>query len=108
MTSVGSKLAASLTRPPSHFPAPATAFAAVRPAVHRRRGARRAPAKGTTLHAFGIGHESLDFVVDRGSHKPGLYTPGTQLLIFAPDKLFEAMPDCVAPDVELGKESLAS
>jgi len=55
-----------------------------------------ASAKGSTLlNAFGIGSDSLDFVVDKSPHKQGLYTPGTHLPIAAPDKLLEAMPDYV-------------
>lgn len=52
-----------------------------------------ASAKGSTLlNYFGIGPETLDFVVDRSAVKQGLYTPGTHLLIHAPEKLLEAMP----------------
>ena len=55
-----------------------------------------ASAKGSTLlNYFGIGHETLDFVADRSPIKQGLYTPGTHLPIYAPEKLLEAMPDYV-------------
>ena len=55
-----------------------------------------ASAKGSTLlNYFGLGQDTLDFVVDRSSVKQGLYTPGTHLLINAPDKLLEEMPDYV-------------
>jgi SAM-dependent methyltransferase len=55
-----------------------------------------ASAKGSTLlNYFGIGPETLDFVVDRSTVKQGRYTPGTHLPIFAPEKLLEAMPDYV-------------
>lgn len=55
-----------------------------------------ASAKGSTLlNYFGIGKETLDFVVDRSTVKQGLYTPGTHLPIYSPDKLLEAMPDYV-------------
>ena len=37
----------------------------------------------------------LDFVVDRSTVKQGHYTPGTHLLISAPEKLLEEMPDYV-------------
>ena len=55
-----------------------------------------ASAKGSTLlNYFGIGSETLEFVVDRSSVKQGHLTPGTRLPIFPPDKLVEAMPDYV-------------
>ncbi|MEP7288550.1 MAG: class I SAM-dependent methyltransferase [Chloroflexota bacterium] len=55
-----------------------------------------ASAKGSTLlNYYGIGQETLDFVVDRSSVKQGLYTPGTHLPIYAPEKLLEVMPDYV-------------
>ncbi|HVO41718.1 MAG TPA: class I SAM-dependent methyltransferase [Aggregatilineales bacterium] len=55
-----------------------------------------ASAKGSTLlNCFGIGAETLDFVVDRSTVKQGLYTPGTRLPIYPPAKLLETMPDYV-------------
>lgn len=55
-----------------------------------------ASAKGSTLlNYFGIGQETLDFVVDRSTVKQGYYTPGTHLKIYAPEKLLEEMPDYV-------------
>jgi SAM-dependent methyltransferase len=55
-----------------------------------------ASAKGSTLlNYFGIGQETLDFVADRSPIKQGLYTPGTHLPIYAPEKLLQAMPDYV-------------
>ncbi|MDO9540776.1 MAG: class I SAM-dependent methyltransferase [Kiritimatiellia bacterium] len=55
-----------------------------------------ASAKSTTLlNCFGIGSETLDFVVDRSTVKQGHYTPGTHLQIMAPDKLLEVQPDYV-------------
>ena len=55
-----------------------------------------ASAKGSTmLNHFGIGRETLDFVVDRSTVKQGHYTPGTHLPIHAPEKLLEEMPDYV-------------
>jgi SAM-dependent methyltransferase len=68
---------------------------------HLRRQRKRvaaygAAAKGTTLlNYFQIGPEMIDFVVDRSTHKQGLYTPGTHLPIFAPEKLLELRPDYV-------------
>jgi C-methyltransferase-like protein/putative zinc binding protein/methyltransferase family protein len=55
-----------------------------------------ASAKGSTLlNYFGIGRELLDYVVDRSTVKQGLYTPGTHLPIYAPERLLEDMPDYV-------------
>ena len=55
-----------------------------------------AAAKGSTLlNYFGIGKETLDFVVDRSTYKQGRYLPGVHLPIYAPEKLLEAMPDYV-------------
>ena len=53
-----------------------------------------ASAKGSTLlNCFGLDRETLDFVVDRSTVKQGRYTPGTRLLILAPDVLLERRPD---------------
>ncbi len=55
-----------------------------------------ASAKGSTLlNYFGLGRETLDFVVDRSTAKQGRYTPGTHLPIYAPEKLLDAKPDYV-------------
>lgn len=55
-----------------------------------------ASAKGSTLlNYFGIGRETLDFVVDRSTVKQGRLTPGTHLPIYAPEKLLADMPDYV-------------
>ena len=55
-----------------------------------------AAAKGSTLlNYFGIGKETLDFVVDRSTHKQGLYMPGVHIPIVAPSRLLEAKPDYV-------------
>lgn len=62
----------------------------------KRLAAYGASAKGTTLLNYcGIGADMLDFVVDRSAAKQGLFSPGTHLPIFAPEKLLEAMPDYV-------------
>jgi SAM-dependent methyltransferase len=59
----------------------------------QRIAAYGASAKGSTLlNYFGIGRETLDFVVDRSAVKQGYFTPGTHLPIFSPEKLLEAMP----------------
>jgi SAM-dependent methyltransferase len=53
-----------------------------------------ASAKGSTLlNYFGIGRETIDYVVDRSPVKQGLYTPGTHLRIYPPVKLLQDMPD---------------
>lgn len=55
-----------------------------------------ASAKGSTLlNYFGIGKETVDYVVDRSTVKQGLYTPGTHLQIYPPEKLLSDMPDYV-------------
>ena len=55
-----------------------------------------ASAKGSTLlNYFGIGKDTLDFVVDRNSIKQGMFTPGTRLPICSPEKLLIEMPDYV-------------
>ena len=55
-----------------------------------RIAAYGASAKGTTLlNYFGINAEFLDFIVDISSAKHGKFTPGTQFMIHAPDKLNE-------------------
>ncbi len=61
-----------------------------------RIAAYGASAKGSTLlNYFGLGRETLDFVVDRSTYKQGHYTPGTHLPIYAPEKLLETMPQYV-------------
>jgi hypothetical protein len=55
-----------------------------------------ASAKGSTLlNFFGIGSETLAYVVDRSTVKQGKYTPGTHLLIHPPEKLLADMPEYV-------------
>jgi SAM-dependent methyltransferase len=49
----------------------------------------------TLLNYYGIGAETLDYVVDRSTVKQGHYTPGTRLPIYAPEKLLETQPDYV-------------
>jgi SAM-dependent methyltransferase len=59
-------------------------------------GVYGASAKSTTLlNYYGIGAETLDFVVDRSTVKQGRYTPGTHLPIMAPEALLEYQPDYV-------------
>jgi hypothetical protein len=62
----------------------------------RRIAVYGASAKGSTLlNYFGVGRETLDFVVDRSTVKQGRYTPGTHLKIYSPEKLVEERPDYV-------------
>jgi SAM-dependent methyltransferase len=65
-------------------------------AKEKRIAVYGASAKGSTLlNYFGIGRETLDYVVDRSTAKQGYYTPGTHLPIYAPGHLLETMPDYV-------------
>ncbi len=55
-----------------------------------------ASAKSTTLlNYFGIGAETLEYVVDRSTVKQGRFTPGTHLPIYSPEMLVENQPDYV-------------
>ena len=62
----------------------------------RSLAAYGAAAKGSTLlNTFGIGADTLDFVVDRSPHKQGRFLPGVHLPIRAPEELLRRMPDYV-------------
>jgi hypothetical protein len=62
----------------------------------KRVAAYGASAKGSTLlNYFGIGRETLDYVVDKSEHKQGRYAPGTHLPILAPEQLLKTMPEYV-------------
>ena len=53
-----------------------------------------ASAKSTTLlNCFGIGKETLTYIIDRSPAKQGHFTPGTHLEIFPPEKLMADRPD---------------
>lgn len=53
-----------------------------------------APAKGNVLlNYFGIGSDYLDFITDKAESKQGLYTPGTHLVVYPPEKIKETKPD---------------
>lgn len=61
-----------------------------------RLAAYGASAKGSTLLNYcNIGAETLDYIVDRSTVKQGLFTPGTHLPIYPPEKLVEDQPDFV-------------
>jgi SAM-dependent methyltransferase len=61
-----------------------------------RIAAYGAAAKGSTLINYcGIGAEFVEFVVDRNTHKQGLYMPGQRIPVLAPEALVEKMPDYV-------------
>lgn len=62
----------------------------------RRIAVYGASAKGSTLlNYFGIGPETLEYVVDRSTAKQGRYTPGSHLPIYPPARLLEDRPDDV-------------
>jgi hypothetical protein len=55
-----------------------------------------APGKGNTLLNYcGIRTDLLDYTVDRNPHRHGLYTPGTHIPIFEPEKIAETRPDYI-------------
>lgn len=60
----------------------------------KKIAAYSAPAKGNILlNYFGIDKNYLDFIVDKSEAKQGLYTPGTHLLVYPPDKIYQEKPD---------------
>jgi len=64
----------------------------------KEKGARvaayGAAAKGATLLNFlGIGKNTIDFVVDRSTHKQGRFMPGVHVPILAPSELLTRQPD---------------
>jgi len=62
----------------------------------KKIAAYSAPAKGNILlNYFGINENYLDFIVDKSPAKQGLYTPGTHLLVYPPEKIYEEKPDYV-------------
>jgi 2-polyprenyl-3-methyl-5-hydroxy-6-metoxy-1,4-benzoquinol methylase len=55
-----------------------------------------APAKGNTLLNYcGVGPEFLPYTVDLSPHKQGLYLPGVQIPIRAPEEILQTRPDFV-------------
>jgi SAM-dependent methyltransferase len=62
----------------------------------KRIAAYGASAKGSTLlNCFGIGEDTLDYVVDRNPAKQGHYMPGVRLPICPPERLLTDRPDYV-------------
>ena len=66
----------------------------------RREGAQvvgyGAPGKGNTLLNYcGIRTDLLDYTVDRNPYKQGLFTPGTHIPIYAPERIADTRPDFV-------------
>ena len=65
-------------------------------ANHKRIAGYGAPAKATTLmHAFDIGPEFVEYIVEDSPLKIGLFTPGFHIPIVAPSRLREDPPDYV-------------
>jgi SAM-dependent methyltransferase len=55
-----------------------------------------APGKANTLLNYcAIRTDLLDYTVDRNPYKHGLFTPGTHIPIFAPERLAETRPDVI-------------
>lgn len=55
-----------------------------------------APAKGNTLlNYFNIGPEILDYITDTTLAKQGTYTPGSHILVVAPEILEKEIPDYI-------------
>jgi hypothetical protein len=55
-----------------------------------------APGKGNTLLNYcGIRTDLLEFTVDRNPYKQGKFLPGTQIPIYAPDRISQERPDYV-------------
>jgi SAM-dependent methyltransferase len=72
------------------------AFLADMKARGQRLAAYGAAAKGSTLLNYaGVGRETLDFVVDRSTHKQGRIMPGVHIPIRPPESLLEVQPDAV-------------
>jgi len=69
--------------------------------IDARRAGKRiagygAPGKGNTLLNYcGIRTDFIDYTVDRNPFKHGLFTPGTRIPIFSPEKIDETKPDYV-------------
>ncbi len=64
-----------------------------------KRGGKRifaygAAAKGSTLlNYYGIGHDTIEFIVDRSPHKVGRLSPGTHIPVISVEKFKADYPD---------------
>jgi C-methyltransferase-like protein/putative zinc binding protein/methyltransferase family protein len=55
-----------------------------------------APGKANTLLNYcGIRSDLIEYTVDRNTYKHGLFTPGTHIPIFPPEKIAETKPDYI-------------
>ncbi len=55
-----------------------------------------APGKGNTLLNYcGIRTDFLDYTVDRNPYKHGMFTPGTHIPIYSPERIAETRPDVI-------------
>jgi SAM-dependent methyltransferase len=55
-----------------------------------------AAGKGNTLLNYcGIRTDFIDYLADRNPYKHGMYTPGTHIPIYSPEKILETRPDYV-------------
>jgi len=62
----------------------------------KRIAAYGAPAKGNTLLNYcGITTDLVEYTVDKSPYKQNLYTQGTHLPVYSPDRLIQDMPDYV-------------
>jgi SAM-dependent methyltransferase len=81
-------------------------------ADHKAAGAKiaayGAAAKGSTLtNYFGLGTDTIAFVVDRSPYKQGRFMPGTHIPIYAPERLLSEQPDyCLLLTWNFAKEIL--
>lgn len=55
-----------------------------------------APAKGSTLlNFYGIGRETIDYIIDTTPLKQNMFTPGAHIPIYSPEKIIQLKPDYV-------------
>ena len=55
-----------------------------------------APAKATTLmYHFGLGADTLDFIVDDSPLKQGMFTPGMHIPVLPSQAIYDEKPDYV-------------
>ena len=62
----------------------------------KRIAAYGAAAKGTImLNYLGLNERTIEYVVDKNTHKHGMYMPGVGLKVFEPQRLMDDRPDYV-------------